>query len=121
MAKLYVPLNWPPGSVALGALLGMAGGLAVAYVPAVRGTPPFSWLFAIGMAAFRSEAAIKAIMALAIVCHVVEAAVTMYICRSNRVASRDAWGWFGLTLLIGAPAILELRKGIKEVKQSKQG
>lgn len=105
--------RWPAGVLPFVTVGSFFIGIAVAFVPASRPLPGFKQFFALGMKVFGSVAANQAVMCLGGLAHVVEGLYVLRICARHKVPAAHAWGWFGLTCLMGYPAIAGLQAALK--------
>ncbi|GIL68162.1 hypothetical protein Vafri_21440 [Volvox africanus] len=107
---------WPRGPVPWLAIAGMAIGIAGAFFPPARHLPVVKQAYSIGTIIFRSEFGYQLVMGSAIIAHVLEAFITIWICNKNKVSRGHTLGWFGIVLLIGYPGIHKLKIRLKQAK-----
>lgn len=92
----------------------MASGLLVAFLPMTRTQPLLKQIFRLSIYLFHTEANVKAIMAFAVLAHILEAAYVGWMCVKAKVSWADFTGWVLLGVLLGGPVIYDLGKKIKE-------
>ncbi|GIL69661.1 hypothetical protein Vretimale_10265 [Volvox reticuliferus] len=108
--------RWPSGPVPWLAIVGMTIGTAAAFIPTARHLPVMKQAYSIGTLLFRSGFGFQLVMGSAIVMHVSEAFITLWICNKNKIPRGHTLGWFGIVLLIGYLGIHELKRRLKQAK-----